>query len=118
MTNKLTNRQRSQALGWCSVMGFSAIDLADHFGLTPDEMAAELVDARKARQDTGKSPEPVPVRHKPGEDAPTHTQALAECVKALQAIVRTDDRDINIFRRYKLCIQVAKKALFKVGFLP
>jgi len=118
MTNKLTNRQRSQALGWCSVMGFSAIDLADHFGLTPDEMAVELVEARKMRQHDGKSSEPVPVRHKPGEAAPTHTQALAECVMALQAIVRTRKTRGNTAYAWKLSAEIAKKALFRVGFLP
>jgi len=118
MKNKLTKQQRHQALGWCSVMGFSAGDLADHFGLTPNEMAKELAIERKSRSRAGKSPEPVPVVRTPAGRQLTYAMALAESLTALQAIVRIGEREVTAGYRNKLSVYTARTALEKVGFLP
>ena len=43
----LNKTQRETALHWYAVKGYSLQAIADHFGLTRDDMARELCAARK-----------------------------------------------------------------------
>ncbi|WP_256250386.1 hypothetical protein [Burkholderia ubonensis] len=43
----LNKTQRETALHWYAVKGYALQTIADHFGLTRDEMARELCAARK-----------------------------------------------------------------------
>jgi hypothetical protein len=42
-------------------MAFSLQVIANHYGISKDEAAAEILLARQERQNAGKTPEPVPL---------------------------------------------------------
>ena len=113
---KLSKSQRSQALAWRSVMGFTLDEIAHNFGLTPDEIATKLVTARAEREAAGKSTEPVPVIPPAGEHKSTHTEILIDCIKALESIVWACDNLVG-HHAAKLSKDTARAALKNAGFI-
>lgn len=92
MKNLLNQKQRSQALAWYSTMGFSLENIAEHYGITPDQVSRELNTARQHRKQAGKSPEPVPVRAPGGKPRTTQAVAYLEALNALETIIWQVDK--------------------------
>lgn len=116
MNHLIDEKQRSQALIWYSVLGFSFEEIADHYGISIEQICFELEAERTRRYSAGKSPEPVPVRQHPMERQRTHADVLMECVTALQGIVeacdnRRERHAVNLSRH------IACQALLKAGIL-
>lgn len=117
MKNILNEKQRSQALIWWAILGFDPQTIAEHYGITANQVLGELDTERDHRNSAGKTPEPVPVRQHPMERQRTHADVLMECITALLAIVEACDNRKE-YHAVNLSRHLAGEALKKAGIQP
>lgn len=119
MSEFLNDTDRRQALAWYAVLGFNLRTIAEHYGLTPDQMSQELRTERKNREAAGKSTQPVPVRTSATGKVPTQAEVLIKCLTTLKDIVHACKKDTPRPTASLAWIKyIAESTLGKAGSLP